>query len=447
MSKACRRVVICGAAGRDFHNFNVAFRDDPGVEVVAFTAAQIPGIDQRRYPPELAGPRYPDGIPIVAEAELESLCRQQSVSEVVFAYSDVSYTSVMEVAVRVLAAGPGFRLLGPDETMLKADVPVIAVCAVRTGCGKSQTARFLSGELVKGGRRVAVVRHPMPYGNIAAQRVQRFASMADMDAAGCTLEEREEYEPHVAAGGVVYAGADYRAILERAERDVDVLVWDGGNNDFSFMRPDFHIVVVDALRPNQLDTHYPGAAVLRTADLVVVNKIRSATTEQLEQVNSGLDRIVPGVPRVLAASPVVLDHSERLAGARVLVVEDGPTITHGGMPTGAGYEAVRNLPLAEVIDPRTCATGSIAALYESYPHIGPVLPAMGYGSAQLEELRATVARSGADFVVAGTPIDLARALETDIPVLRARYAYHDAGSPGLMDHVEKFLRQMLNGRR
>lgn len=443
MSQERRRVVICGAAGRDFHNFNVAFRDDPQVQVVAFTAAQIPGIDRRRYPAELAGSRYPEGIPIIPEAELESVCRQQSVSEVIFAYSDVSYAAVMEVASRVLATGAGFELLGPDATMLKAGVPVIAVCAVRTGCGKSQTARFVSSELVRGGRRVAVMRHPMPYGNIAAQRVQRFASMADMDAAGCTLEEREEYEPHVAAGGVVYAGADYGAVLEQAEQGVDVLVWDGGNNDFSFIRPDFHIVVVDALRPEQLDTHYPGAAVLRTADLVVVNKVRSASADQLDQVSAGLDRIVPGVPRVLAASPVVLDEPERLTGARVLVVEDGPTITHGGMPTGAGYRAVHELPVARIIDPRTCAAGSIAALYDRYPHIGPILPAMGYGPAQLDELRETVARSGADYVVAGTPIDLARALETDIPVLRARYSYVDAGSPGLMDHVKDFLDERI----
>jgi len=443
MSDQTRRLVILGAAGRDFHNFNVVFRDDPAASVIAFTATQIPGIDRRRYPPELAGSRYPDGIPIVPESGLESLIRVQAVDEVIFAYSDVDHAHVMHTASRVLAAGADFTLLGPRATMLRADAPVIAICAVRTGCGKSQIARYLSAHLNRRGIRTAVIRHPMPYGNLTRQVVQRFASMADLDAADCTLEEREEYEPHIAAGGVVFAGADYAAVLRAAEQEADLVLWDGGNNDFSFIRPDLTIVVVDALRPDQLDTHYPGDAVLKTADLVVVNKLDAATDAQQQTVQAALERLVPGVEVINADSPVTIDDPEALTGARVLVVEDGPTITHGGMPTGAGYHVVRQLPVAEIVDPRPFATPSLRAVYDRYPHIGPVLPAMGYSHDELAALKATVEAAGVDVVVAGTPIDLARALRVSVPVIRARYSYRDRCAPGLANRVDARLDERL----
>lgn len=439
MSDRRKRVLILGAAGRDFHDFNVVFRDDPAVTVVAFTATQIPGIDRRRYPPTLAGRYYPGGIPIVPEEELESLIREHAIDEVIFAYSDVDHAHVMRTASRVLAAGADFSLLGPDTTMLHAAVPVIAICAVRTGCGKSQIARHLCAHLNGRGIATAVIRHPMPYGNLARQAVQRFAVLADLDAADCTLEEREEYEPHIAAGGVVFAGADYAAVLRAAEQEAALILWDGGNNDFSFVRPDLTLVVVDALRPDQLDTHYPGAAVLRTADLVVVNKLDSATDGQRRTVEAELDRLLPEVERIHADSPVTLDDPDALTDARVLVVEDGPTITHGGMPTGAGYQAVRQLPVAEIVDPRPFAAPSLRAVFDRYPHIGPVLPAMGYSQAELAALRATVAASGADVVVAGTPIDLARALGLAVPVVRARYRYQDRDTPRLAERVDALL--------
>jgi len=434
-----KRIVICGAAGRDFHNFNVVYREDPSIEVVAFTATQIPGIDERIYPPILSGDLYPEGIPIVPEADLESLCIEQAVDQVIFAYSDVDHGHVMRTAARALAVGADFSLLGPNATMLEARVPVISVCAVRTGCGKSQIARFLSGQIAERGLTPAAIRHPMPYGNLKRQIVQRFSSVADLDAADCTLEEREEYEPHIAAGGVVFAGADYAEILQVAEAEADLILWDGGNNDFSFIRPDYSIVVVDALRPDQLDTHYPGTAVLLSADLVVVNKVHAATTEQRARVDRGLDRLVPGKDRIYAASPIVLDDPGSLDGARVLIVEDGPTITHGGMPFGAGYQAVSALGTATIVDPRTGAAPELQAVFERYPHIGPVLPAMGYSRQSLEALSATIEAAGVDLVVAGTPIDLARALDTSVPVLRAHYRYQDDGAPGLMRYIDEFL--------
>jgi len=437
---AVRRVVICGAAGRDFHNFNVLFRNDPAVEVVAFTAAQIPGVDRRRYPPELAGDRYPDGIPIVPESELESLLAGSAIDEVQFAYSDVTHAEVMAVGCRALAGGADFGFAGPDHTMLDSHLPVISVCAVRTGCGKSQVSRHLVAELGRRGYRCAAVRHPMPYGDLAAQAVQRFACVEDLSRARCTLEEREEYEPHIANGGVVFAGVDYRRILDAAEAEADIIVWDGGNNDFSFFRPDLSIVLVDALRPGQLDTHYPGTAVLKMADLVVVNKVGAASAAQLATIRGGLDARLPGVPRVEAVSPVTLDDEDAVRGARVLIVEDGPTITHGGMPHGAGYEAVRGLSDVTIVDPRTSAAPDIRAVYARFPHIGPVLPAMGYGEAELAALRQTIDAAGVDVVVAGTPIDLARAADLRVPVVRARYAYSDAdSSAGLMSHVDDCL--------
>jgi predicted GTPase len=434
-----KRIVICGAAGRDFHNFNVVYRDDPETRVVAFTAAQVPGIDLRRYPASLAGPLYPDGIPIVPESGLDALCRREHVDTVVFAYSDVSHLEVMHVASRALAAGCSFALLGPRATMLAARKPVVAVSAVRTGCGKSQTARHLAAVLQASGLRVAVIRHPMAYGDLDRQRVQEFRSATDLDAACCTLEEREEFEPHLDAGHAVFAGVDYAAVLAAAEPCGDVIVWDGGNNDFPFFVPTVHVVLCDALRPGQLATHHPGEAVLRMADVVVVNKVDAAAADDVARIEAAVARIVPGVPIVRAASPVRLDEPETLRRRRVLVVEDGPTLTHGGMATGAGMSALRALGDVEIVDPRASAAPAIAAVYAQYPHIGPVLPATGYGEAQLAALRATINASSAEVVLAATPIDLARLGGIDRPVVRARYGYADAGAPTLASVVLRRL--------
>ena len=436
-----RRLVICGAGGRDFHNFNCLYRQDPNFRVVAFTATQIPGIDNRRYPPELAGALYPEGIPIVAQSDLEALCAEHRVSQVDFAYSDVTHAEVMHLGTRALACGADFHLAGPGSTMLRASLPVIAISAVRTGCGKSQTARHVSRALGELGLRVAVLRHPMPYGNLSAQRVQRFASLSDIDAADCTIEEREEYEPHIAVGSLLFAGVDYAAVMAAAEQEADLLVWDGGNNDLPFLQPDFHIVVVDALRPDQLLSHHPGEAVLRAADLLLINKVDVANPEQTGALADALRELLPRVPQVLAASPVALDHPEQVRGKRVLVVDDGPTLTHGGMSFGAGYQAVRGLPGVTLVDPRASAAPEIQSVYRRYRHIGPVLPAVGYNPDQREALRRTIDDSAAEVVVAGTPVDFARVVPVSIPVLRARYSYADAGTPTLMDHLEPFLRE------
>jgi len=434
-----RRVVLLGAAGRDFHNFNVVFRDDPSSRVVAFTAAQIPGLARRSYPASLAGPRYPDGIPIEDEATLETICRREGVTLAVFAYSDVSHVHVMSVASRVLALGADFGLLGPERTMLQARVPVVAVSAVRTGCGKSPIARWLARNLIATGRRVVVIRHPMPYSDLERQRVQRFASPADLDAAGCTIEEREEYEPHIAAGTLVYAGVDYAEIVQRAAAEADVLVWDGGNNDFPFVRPGLHIVVADALRPDDAAGYYPGEAVLRTADVVVVNKVNSATADQVSRAVNAVRRVNPRVPVVLGALPVRLDDPKLVAGRRVLVVEDGPTITHGSMPYGAGFVAAQVAGAAAIVDPRPGAVGEVQAVFERYPHIGPVLPAIGYSPAQVNALAATIDKVAADVVIAATPVDLARLLTVRTPIVRARYEFEDTGEPRLRDFVERWL--------
>ncbi len=426
-----RRVLILGAAGRDFHCFNTVYREDPRHEVVAFTAAQIPGIDGRRYPRELSGPHHPQGIPILPEADLEEICAERDVHDVVFAYSDVSHEHVMHLASRALAAGADFELLGPRRTMLTSMLPVIAVSAVRTGCGKSQTARWIVAHLHARGLRAVAMRHPMPYGDLARQRVQRFAERADLRAHDCTAEEREEYEAYLEAGAVVFAGVDYAAILAAAEKEAQVIVWDGGNNDFPFLRPDLHVVVVDALRPDQIDTHHPGETVLRMADVVVVNKVDSAGEAGGEQAVAGVRRLRPDVPVLRAASPVVLDAPEQVRGRRVLVVEDGPTTTHGGMPHGAGYVAATGAGAAEIVDPRAKAAPPIAEVFAAFPHLGPILPAMGYDAAQRAALRQTIEASGAEVVVAGTPVDLASLLELDLPVVRARYGYQDLDTPGL----------------
>ena len=445
---ARRRTLILGAAGRDFHDFNVVFRDDPGTEVVAFTAAQIPGIGGRRYPPELAGPLYPDGIPIVDEADLEALCRRERVGRVVFAYSDLPHEEVMHLASRALAVGADFVLLGPERTWLRARVPVIAVSAVRTGCGKSQTARWLSRRLRARGLAPAVIRHPMPYGELARQAVQRFGDRADLDAAACTVEEREEYEPHLAVGNVVYAGVDCARVVALAEAEAPLILWDGGNNDFPFVRPDLHLVLVDALRPGQEASHHPGEAVLRMADAVVVTKVDAAAERDVRRVIDAVRRLRPGVPVVRAASPVRLDDPDAVRGRRVVVVEDGPTLTHGGMAHGAGWVAASRAGPAEIVDPRRSADPAIAAAYARHPHLGPVLPALGYSPSQLAALARTLNAAPADVIVSGTPIDLAALVPLDKPVVRARYEFAEVEEPGLGALVDGFLARVgLGGER
>jgi predicted GTPase len=437
-----RRIVIVGAAGRDFHNFNTVYRDDAAAEVVAFTAAQIAGIEDRRYPSSLAGRLYPEGIPIVKEAELEALCRAHGVDEVVFAYSDVAHEQVMHVASRALAVGADFILLGPRRTMLTSSLPVVAVTAVRTGCGKSAIARWISRRLRAKGLRVAVMRHPMPYGDLEKARVQRFASMADLDRAQCAAEEREEYEPHIAAGNVVFAGVDYAEILRAAETDAEVIVWDGGNNDFPFVTPDLHIVVADALRPRQTSTHHPGETVARMADVFVINKIDAAAASDVGLAEPGLRALNSRAVVVRAASPIQLDDGAAVKGKRVLVIEDGPTITHGGMAYGAGYVAAVAAG-AEVVDPRLSAAPAISAVFGAYPHIGKVLPAVGYGAAQLVALQATINAADVDVIVSGTPVDLVRLLDLDKKVVRARYEFADVGEPTLASIIDAFVERTV----
>ena len=433
------RIAILGAAGRDFHNFNVVFRDAPDCEVIAFTAAQIPGIDARRYPASLAGRHYPEGIPILAESALETLVRDRGVQRIVFSYSDVTHAEVMHLASRAIAAGADFVLLGPDRTMLRASIPVIAVSAVRTGCGKSQTARYLSRLLRARDYRVAVIRHPMPYGNLEAARVQRFAARSDLDAAHCTIEEREEYEPHLAAGNVVYAGVDYAEVLQQAEGESDLILWDGGNNDFPFVRPDLHIVLADALRPGQETTHHPGEAVLRMADVIVVAKCDAAGPAAVQRVIENVRAVNRKATIVRGASPVTLDDPDAVRGRRVLAVDDGPTLTHGGMAYGAAWIAATCAGAKQMVDPRPWAEPAITAVFERHPHIGAVLPAIGYSPVQIEALRKTIERSDAEVVVAGTPIDLAALLRVSKPVVRARYEYAELDAPGLRGEIEKFI--------
>jgi predicted GTPase len=434
-----RRVLIMGAAGRDFHNFNVAFRNDPAYEVVAFTAAQIPGIAGRQYPRALAGERYPNGIPILNEADLAKICREAQVDEVVFAYSDMDHASVMHNAAIALAAGADFSLLGPRRTMLRSRLPVIAICAVRTGVGKSQLARWLAGRLKRRGLKVAVLRHPMPYGDLERQAVQRLASLADLDAAACTIEEREEYEPHIRVGDVVFAGVDYAGILRLAESEADIIVWDGGNNDFPFIWPDLHIVLVDPLRPGHETTHYPGEAVLRMANVVVVAKTNSASEVDIHRVTETAHRLASDAAIVRAASIITLEDPTAVVGKRVLVVDDGPTLTHGGMAYGAGYVAAIKAGVKEIVDPRASAVGEIANLFAQYPHIDKVLPAVGYSAKECAELQATINGSTADVVVAGTPSDLSHILKLDKPVVRARYEFAEIGEPSLSGLIDKFL--------
>ena len=428
-----KRVLIAGAAGRDFHNFNLVYRSREEYEVVAFTATQIPNIDGRVYPAELAGTLYPDGIPIRPESDLETIVRD-GIDEVVFSYSDITHEHVMHVGSRALAAGASFRLLSPRETELTSTKPVVAICAVRTGSGKSQTTRRVASLLREAGKRVAVLRHPMPYGDLTRQAVQRFARYEDLDAADCTIEEREEYEPHLSDGNLVFAGIDYAAILDRAEQEADVILWDGGNNDTPFIRPDLHIVVVDPHRPGHELRYHPGETNLRMADVCVVNKVDSATQEGIDAVLDSIRRHNPDAKIVLAASPFHVEGDPgEIAGKRVLAIEDGPTLTHGEMTYGAAVLAAKANGAAVLVDPRPVAVGSIARTFEEYPAIGELLPAMGYGRRQMEDLRKTISRSDADLVLIGTPIDLRRLIELDKPALRVTYRLQEVGEPTLAE--------------
>jgi predicted GTPase len=432
-----RNVIILGAAGRDFHNFNCVYRDDPSHRVVAFTAAQIPDIAGRRYPAELAGKLYPDGIPIVAEEDFERIVREDKIDEVVFAYSDVSHEHVMHLASRAIAAGADFGILGANATMLEAKVPVVSVCAVRTGCGKSQTTRRVARVLQDRGLRVVAIRHPMPYGDLVKQRAQRFATVQDLDVHDCTIEEREEYEPHIASGIVVYAGVDYAEILTRAEKEADVLLWDGGNNDLPFYRSDIEIVVVDPHRPGHELRYFPGEANLRRADVVVINKVSTAPEEGLKTVRENIAAVNPDATVIEADSPITVTEPAAISGKRVLVIEDGPTLTHGEMAYGAGAVAAKQHGAAELVDPRPHAVGTIAETFAKYPQTEYVLPAMGYGDEQIKELEATIRATPCDLVVIGTPVDLRRLVEIDKPAVRVTYDLVERGKPDLADVLAK----------
>ena len=432
-----QRVIIMGAAGRDFHNFNVYFRDNPDYEVVAFTATQIPNIGGRTYPKSLAGSAYPKGIPIFEESQLIELIRKHAIQQVIFAYSDVSHEFVMHKASQVLASGPDFRLMGTASTQLQSSKPVVSVCAARTGSGKSQTTRRVAGLLQELGYRVAAIRHPMPYGDLAKQAVQRFATYKDLAAQNCTIEEREEYEPHIDKGIVVFAGVDYEAILRRAEQEADILLWDGGNNDLPFYKPDLHIVVVDPHRPGHERTYHPGEANVIAADVIIINKVDTAPGGGVLKIRENLAALHVKAQVIEAASPIFVDDPEAIRGKRVLVIEDGPTLTHGEMAYGAGWVAARRFGAAEIVDPRPFARGTIAETYAKYPTTGPVLPAMGYGDRQVRELEKTINRADADLVIIGTPIDLGRLMRMNKPSQRVRYELQEIGEPTLRQVLEK----------
>jgi len=431
------RILIMGAAGRDFHNFNVRYRQDAASEVVAFTATQIPNIDSRTYPVDLAGPLYPAGIPIYPESQLEQLIRDLKVQQVVFAYSDVTHEYVMHAASRVIVAGADFVLLGGQATLLRSVKPVISICAARTGSGKSQTSRRVAGILRQLGHRVAAVRHPMPYGNLARQALQRFESYKDLELHMCSIEEREEYEPHLAGGVIVYAGIDYEAILRAAEAEVDVVLWDGGNNDLPFYQSDLHIVVVDPHRPGHELRYHPGEANVLAANVLIINKVDTARPEDVALVRENISRLNPTATVIEAASPITVEDEAAIRGKRVLVIEDGPTLTHGEMAYGAGLIAAQRFGAAEIVDPRPFAVGSIAGVYAKYPTTGKVLPAMGYGEAQVSELEATINQAEVDMVVIGTPVDLGRLLKIDKPYQRVRYELEELGRPNLEDILQE----------
>jgi predicted GTPase len=427
------RTIIMGAAGRDFHNFNVFFRDNPEYDVVAFTATQIPNIEGRKYPAELAGARYPEGIAIYPESELESLIKELKADQVVCAYSDVPHEYVMHKASQVLATGADFRLMGLNSTQLKSSKPVVSVCAVRTGSGKSQTTRRVSMILREMGYRVAAIRHPMPYGDLVRQKVQRFAEYSDLDKHECTIEEREEYEPHLDNGVIVYAGVDYEAILRQAEQEVDIVLWDGGNNDFPFYVPDLAIVVADPHRPGHEKRYHPGETNVRSADVFVINKVDTADQDAVIAVRNSIHELNPKAVVIEAASPLFVEDPAAIAGKRVLVIEDGPTLTHGEMAYGAGWVAARRFNAAEIVDPRPFAVRSIQATYEKYPSTGPILPAMGYGDEMTRDLEETINNSDVDLVISATPIDLTRIIKVNKPMQRVRYELQEIGQPTLTD--------------
>jgi len=442
-----QKVIIIGAAGRDFHNFNVFYRDNPAYKVVAFTAAQIPDIAGRKYPAALAGELYPDGIPIYEQEELERLIKELDADECVFSYSDVPYAYVMSLGAKVNAAGAAFSMLGHKNTMVKSTKPVISVCAVRTGCGKSQTSRRIAEVLMAKGLKVIAIRHPMPYGDLEAQKVQRFATIDDLKKHNCTIEEMEEYEPHIERGNVIYAGVDYEAILRAAENDpdgCDVILWDGGNNDFSFYDPDLMIAVTDPHRPGHELSYYPGEVVLRLADVVVINKIDSADYEAILTVRESIQKVNPTAVVVDAASTISVDNPELIRGKRVLVIEDGPTLTHGEMKLGAGIVAARRYGAAEIVDPKPYAVGSLVDTYRKYPHIENLLPAMGYGQEQMRDLSATIEKTDCDAVVIATPIDLARVIDIKKPNTRVGYSLQEIGHPDLEDVLDDFMKKIKN---
>ena len=436
------KILIMGAAGRDFHNFNVYFRNNSNYEVVAFTATQIPDIAGRKYPAELSGSLYPEGIPIYLEEDSPNLIREKQIDQVILAYSDLPYQYVMNKASIVLASGADFRLMGPKSTMLKSNLPVVSICAVRTGCGKSQTTRKVTDILKKKGYKIAVIRHPMPYGDLREQIWQRYENYADLDRYNCTIEEREEYEPHLDRGNILYAGVDYQEILKRAEKDVDIIVWDGGNNDLPFYKSDLHIVVTDPHRAGHEMTYYPGEANLRMADVVVMNKIDTADLDKINQLRENIHQLAPEAILIEAASPLTVDHPELIRDKRVLVVEDGPTLTHGEMKYGAGVVAAQKYGAKEIVDPRPYAIGTIKDTYTKYPGIGTLLPAMGYGKKQIQELEDTINAVDCDIVIIGTPIDLSRIIKINKKSIRVKYELQEIGRPDL----EEVLSQKIKDR-
>jgi len=433
-----KKVILMGAAGRDFHNFNTYFRDNPNFQVVAFTATQIPDIEGRKYPGSLAGKLYPNGIPIYAEEELDALIKKHDVTKVYFSYSDVSHEYVMHKASQVQAAGASFVLLGPRDTMIKSHKPVVSVCAVRTGSGKSQTSRKVALILKNKGRKVAAIRHPMPYGDLVKQKVQRFAAYDDLAKHECTIEEREEYEPYIKNGLVVYAGVDYEAILRKAEEEADIILWDGGNNDFPFYVSDLEIVVADPLRAGHEMLYYPGETNFRRARVIILNKLNTASSQNVDKVMANIQKVNPGAVIIRANSPITVDNGEQIRGKRVLVIEDGPTVTHGGMPYGAGIVAAQKYGAAQIIDPRPSAVGSIKATFEKYAHLEKVLPAMGYGETQTHELAATIDKIDCDLIISATPIDLSRLIKTRQSMLPVGYELEEIGSPTLEDVLKSF---------
>jgi predicted GTPase len=435
------KIIIMGAAGRDFHNFNVYFRNNDAYEVVAFTATQIPGIEGRNYPTELAGANYPKGIPILPEEDLPKLIKEHDIDQVIFAYSDVSHEYIMHKASLVLASGADFRLMGPKTTMLKSKVPVVSICAVRTGSGKSQTSRTVAKILKSKGLRVVAIRHPMPYGDLREQVWQRFASYEDLDKHKCTIEEREEYEPHIDNGIIVYAGVDYEKILHEAEKEADVIVWDGGNNDTSFYKPDLNIVMADPHRPGHELTYHPGEENVRMADVVIINKVDTADPRKVTQVRENIKLINPKAKILDAASPVTADNSELIRGKRVLVIEDGPTLTHGNMPYGAGTIMAQNAGAKEIVDPKPYAVGSIQEAYKKYSHLGAILPALGYSDKQVAELKETIERIPCDVIAIGTPIDLRRVITLNKPTVRVRYELKVLGPVSLEQIIDEFLKR------